>query len=111
MTPPPQPSANPVAADLGDLTEHATAEAVVWSDQRAVVVGSSGKTDATPVTANPVFVDGARYHGWMRAVDVRGAVAWTRRLDGGREVHVRAVASLGGDLVIAGEQRAGDARA
>jgi outer membrane protein assembly factor BamB len=111
MTPPPRPSADPVATDLGDPTEHATAEAVVWSDQRAVVVGSSGKTEATPVTGNPVFVDGARYHGWLRAIDAHGAVVWTHRLDRGREVHVRAVAALGGDLVIAGEQRAGDARA
>ncbi len=87
------------------------AEAVVWSGQRAIIAGSAGRTDATPVNANPVFVDGAHYHGWMRAVDVRGTVLWTRRLDGGRELHVRAVALLGGDLVIAGEQRAGDARA
>lgn len=84
----------------------------MWSGQRAVVVGSSGRTDdATPMIGNPVFVDGARYHGWMRAVDERGAAAWTHRLEGGRELHVRAVASLGDDLVIAGEQRAGDARA
>jgi len=87
------------------------AEVVVWSGQRAIIAGSSGRTDATPVNANPVFADGAHYHGWIRAVDARGTVAWTRRVDGGRELHVRAVALVGGDLVIAGEQRAGDARA
>jgi len=75
-----------------------------------VVAGSAGATDATPRGVNPVFVDGARYHGWLRAVDAAGAVAWTRRLETGREVHVRAVVSLGDDLVIAGEQRTGDRR-
>jgi hypothetical protein len=83
----------------------------VWAQARAIVVGSAGRTVETPVTANPVFVDGAQYHGFIRAVDARGMAVWTRRLDGGRELHVRAVASLGTDLVIAGEARAGDARA
>ena len=111
MTPAPRSSsASPGTPDLYDPTDHATAEAVVWSGQHAVVVGSAGRSDATPSTANPVFVDGARYHGWIRAIDDRGAAGWTRRLEGGREVHVRAVASLGDDLVIAGEHRDGDAR-
>jgi len=111
MTSSARSSASPGAPALDDPTEHATAEAVVWAGSHAIVVGSAGRTDPTPANANPVFVDGAQYHGWMRAVDAHGTVAWTRRLDGGRELHVRAVAALADDLVIAGEQRAGDARA
>ena len=90
------------------------ADAVVWSGQRAIVVGSTGRTEPSPGqpgAGNPVFVDGAKYHGWMRAVDDGGAVAEARRFDEGREVHVRAVAALSGDLVLAGEARAGSARA
>jgi hypothetical protein len=111
MTPPSRPPATSAISDVDDPGEHATAEAVVWSGQRAIAVGSSGRSDAEPVTGNPVFVDGAKYHGWIRAMDDRGGAAWGRRLEGGREVHVRAVAALGGDLVLAGELRAGTARA
>jgi hypothetical protein len=96
---------------LEDPAEHSTAEAVGWADGHAIVVGSAGLTEATPSGANPITVDGARYHGWIRAVDDHGDLGWTRRLDAGREVHARAVAAAGGDLVIAGEYRAGDTRA
>lgn len=110
---PPAPPAGPQAPKLDaldDPDEHATADAVAWSGQRAIVVGSSGRTDARPVAGNPVFVDGAKYHGWLRAVDDRGAIAATHRFEGAREIHVRAMAAVGGDLVIAGESRAGSAR-
>jgi hypothetical protein len=110
MTPPARPSTAGVAAEIADPADHATAEAVAWAGSRAVVVGSSGASAAPPPGANPIFVDGARYHGWLRAIDAHGAAAWTRRLDTGREVHVRAIAALADDLVIGGEQRAGDAR-
>jgi hypothetical protein len=110
MTPPSRP-ANPAGSEIVDAADDVTAEAVVWSGERAVVVGSAGATGPTPKGANPIFADGARFHGWIRAVDAHGGVAWTRRLDHGREVHVRAAAPVGEDVVIAGEQRAGDARA
>lgn len=110
MPPPSQPP-HPAAPDLADAGDDATAEAVVWIGERAVVAGSAGSTDATPRRADPIFADGAHYHGWLRAVDARGTAVWTRRFDDGREVHVRAVARLGDDLVVCGEQRAGDARA
>jgi len=69
-----------------------------------VVVGSAGRNDAipTPADANPIFVDGSQSHGWVRAVDARGAVAWTRRFDFGREISINAVAALGDDVVITG---------
>ncbi|HEY0482754.1 MAG TPA: hypothetical protein VGD37_34775 [Kofleriaceae bacterium] len=86
------------------------ADAVVWAGEHAVVVGSAGASDPAPAGANPIFVDGARYHGWIRALDAQGGAAWARRFDDGREVHVRAAAPAGEDLVIAGEQRAGAAR-
>lgn len=109
MTPPSTPPATP-AVEIAGATEHATAEAVVWASARAFVVGSAGAIEATPPRANPILIDGARYHGWLGAFDAQGAAAWTRRLDGKREIHVRAAAALGNDLVICGEQRAGDAR-
>lgn len=109
MTPPARP-ADPAVSEIADAAEDATAEAVVWSGEHAVVVGSAGATGPTPKGANPIFADGARYHGWIRAIDARGGAAWMRRFDSGREVHVRAAAAIGDDVVIAGEQRAGDAR-
>lgn len=51
------------------------------------------------------------YHGWIRALNDAGAPVWARRIDGGREIHVQAIAAAGDDFVVAGEQRAGDARA
>lgn len=109
MTPPSRPP-TPAVSEIADADEHATAEAVVWHGERAIVVGSAGTTETTPGGANPILVDGARYHGWLRGVDAHGAIAWARRVEGGRELHLRAVAPVGDDLVIAGEQRAGDAR-
>jgi len=108
MTPPARSA--PSAPEIADSAEDATAEAVVWAGERAVVVGSAGAIEPTPKRANPITVDGARYHGWLQAVTARG-VEWARRVDDGREFHIRAVAPIGDDLVIAGEQRAGDARA
>lgn len=93
-----------------DAAEHATAEAVAWAGTRAVVVGSAGTTDATPAETNPIMVDGARYHGWIRSLDVQGAALWTRRLEKVREVHIRAVASTSDEIVVAGEQRLGEER-
>jgi hypothetical protein len=98
----------PEIADAGD---HVTAEAVVWSGQRAIVVGSAGHVDDTPAGSDPIRVDGARYHAWLRAIDARGAASWSRRLDDAREVHARAMAALGDGVVVAGEQRTGDVRA
>jgi outer membrane protein assembly factor BamB len=111
MLPTPRPSTYTGLVEVDDPAEHSTAQAVAWAGDRAVVVGSAGRTHEVTPTAHPVLVDGARYHGWLRAVDRAGAVAWARRLDAGREIHVRAVAARGGALVVAGEQRAGDARA
>lgn len=108
MTPPVRPA--PPAPEIADSADNATAEAVVWSGERAIVVGSAGAIEPTPKHADPIRVDGARYHGWIQAVTARG-VEWARRLDDGREVHVRAAALVGDDVVLAGEQRAGDARA
>ncbi|HEX8109810.1 MAG TPA: hypothetical protein VF516_18895 [Kofleriaceae bacterium] len=110
MTPPARP-ADPAVSQIADAAEDATAEAAVWSGEHAVVVGSAGATGPTPTGANPIFADGARYHGWIRAIDAHGGSGWMRRFDTGREVHVRAAAVVGDEVVIAGEQRDGDARA
>lgn len=101
-------------ASVGDLAkdnEHSSADAVARVGAHFVVVGSAGSTDATPDGANPIFADGARYHGWMRAVDDAGAPVWTRRVEGGREIHIDAIAPVGDGFVVAGGQRAGDVRA
>jgi hypothetical protein len=102
----PPPSRSPQVA-----AEHASADAVIWTGQHAVVIGSAGRTDASPENASPIFADNVHYHGWLRSVDMRGQTAWTHRLDAGRELHLRAITTLGADLVIAGEQRTGGARA
>src|SRR5262245_5578279 len=71
----------PAIADAGD---HVTAEAVVWSGQLAIVVGSAGHVDDAPPGSDPIRVDGARYHAWLRAIDARGAASWSRRIDDAR---------------------------
>lgn len=101
--PPPRPS--------DAVPEQTSADAVTWTGRYAVIIGSAGRTDTLPENANPIFTDNAHYHGWLRAVDPRGQTVWTRRLDAGRELHLRAVTAIGTDLLIAGEQRAGDERA
>lgn len=109
MTPPTR-AANPAGPEIADAVEDVIAEAVVWAGEHAVVTGSAGATGPTPKAANPIFADGARYHGWIRALGPHGEAAWTHRLDSEREVHVRAAAAIGDEVVIAGEQRAGDVR-
>lgn len=108
MTPPSRPA--PPAPEIADRADNATADAVVWSGEHAVIVGSAGAIEPTPKRADPIAVDGARYHGWIQAASARG-VDWARRFEDGREVHVRAAALIGEDVVLAGEQRAGDLRA
>ncbi len=111
MTPPARSAASAANVKIADPSEDASEEAVVWSGQHAVVVGSAGRSTEPPPGANPIFVDGAQYHSWLRAFDVHGGAVWSRRLERGRELLVRHAATLGDDVVIAGEQRAGDVRA
>ncbi|HET9620862.1 MAG TPA: hypothetical protein VFP84_05835, partial [Kofleriaceae bacterium] len=96
--------------DIADAGDHVTADAVAWAGALAIVAGSAGHIDETP-TRDPIRNDGARYHAWLRAVDAHGAARWSRRIDDAREIHARAIATLGDGVVVAGEQRTGNVRA
>ncbi len=85
MTPPVR-QANGAVSEIADAAEDATADAVVWSGEQAVVVGSAGATGPTPTGANPI--------------DLHGKLRWDHDLAELDEV--TAVMALGDDVVIAG---------
>jgi hypothetical protein len=96
---------------------HESAEAVLATGDRYLVVGSveklpaEGDAGGTPDPGkHPIFYDDAHYDAWAMQLDDRGEPLWQRVYPAPREGHARAIAAMRDGFVLAGEHRSGERR-